>query len=160
MDTTEQLLDAWDIHCRINGFLLDAIAPEALSSTASHGGRSVAAIFAHMHGVRVQWAKVIAPVHAEGLNTIPTRTKKDKAALMHDLLREAHTASAATMRSILGEGFTNGTLKNYKPHPAAFMGYLIAHESYHRGEIGIILTQAGHPLEGTTAYAMWDWNEM
>ncbi len=160
MDTIEQLLDTWDIHCRINSFLLDAIPPEALSSTASNGGRSVSAIFAHMHGVRVQWAKAVSPLHAEGLNTIPTRTKKDKAALMHDLLREAHAASAAAVRVILGEGFSSGKLKNYKPHPAAFMSYLISHESYHRGEIGIILAQAGHPLDDKIAHAMWDWNKM
>lgn len=29
----------------------------------------------------------------------------------------------------------------------AFLGYLISHESYHRAETGIILTQGGHPLD-------------
>ncbi len=160
MDTIEQLLDTWDIHARINLYLLGAIPPEALSSTASNGGRSVAAIFAHIHGVRVQWAQSIAPSHAAGLNTIPTRTRDDKAALMHELLREALTASAAAVRVILGEGFSSGKLKNYKPHPAAFLGYLISHESYHRGEIGLILSQSGHPLDDEIAYAMWEWNKM
>jgi uncharacterized damage-inducible protein DinB len=34
---------------------------------------------------------------------------------------------------------------------------MIAHEAYHHGEIGIMLTQAGFPLPKETAYAIWDW---
>jgi uncharacterized damage-inducible protein DinB len=39
------------------------------------------------------------------------------------------------------------------------MGYLISHESYHRGEIGIILTQAGYKLDQKIAYGMWEWGK-
>jgi len=31
------------------------------------------------------------------------------------------------------------------------LGYLISYESYHRGEVGIILTRSGYPLDQKTA---------
>jgi uncharacterized damage-inducible protein DinB len=34
---------------------------------------------------------------------------------------------------------------------------MISHESYHRAEIGIILTQSDHPLDKKVAYGMWEW---
>ena len=36
-------------------------------------------------------------------------------------------------------------------------GYLIAHESYHHGEIGVALAQLGHPLDKKAAFGMWEW---
>jgi uncharacterized damage-inducible protein DinB len=40
-----------------------------------------------------------------------------------------------------------GKIRGFKPHAAAFLGYLISHESHHRGEIGMVLAQSGHPLD-------------
>jgi uncharacterized damage-inducible protein DinB len=52
-------------------------------------------------------------------------------------------------RSLSGKGF--------KPHPVAFVGYLIAHESYHQGDVGVRLTASGHRLGNKVAYGMWEW---
>jgi uncharacterized damage-inducible protein DinB len=48
-----------------------------------------------------------------------------------------------------------GKIKGIRPH-ATFLGYMIAHESYHRGEIGMVLAQSGHPLDNKIAYGMWE----
>ncbi len=37
---------------------------------------------------------------------------------------------------------------------AAFVGYLVAHDGYHWGEIGIALAQSGRPLDRKVAYGM------
>lgn len=37
------------------------------------------------------------------------------------------------------------------------MGYFIAHESHHRGNILLTLKQCGHRLDQDTQYAIWDW---
>ena len=50
-----------------------------------------------------------------------------------------------------------GKVKNFKPHVTAFLGYMISHESYHRGEIGIVLAQSGYPLDQKISYGMWEW---
>ena len=41
-------------------------------------------------------------------------------------------------------------MKGFKPHATAFLGYLISHESHHRGQIGWTLKQSGHPLDQKT----------
>jgi uncharacterized damage-inducible protein DinB len=44
----------------------------------------------------------------------------------------------------------------YTP-PGRTVGYLCAHEGYHRGEIGVILHQAGDKLDQKTAFGLWEW---
>lgn len=62
--------------------------------------------------------------------------------------------SGQVIEQLLEAGFESGKIKGFKPHPSAFLGYLISHESYHRGEIGIILTQTGTPLDDKILYGM------
>jgi len=40
---------------------------------------------------------------------------------------------------------------------AAFLGYLISHESRHRGQIEYALRVAGHPLSDKVSYDHWEW---
>ena|SRR5437867_458132 len=148
----EQLLDTWNIHNRINLFLLDAIPPEALTGVSASKGRSVGEQFAHIHNVRLMWLKVAAPELMEGLEKIEKEAAIDKTLLMRSL-----DESGRAIEMLLQKGIESGKIKSFKPHPAAFLGYLISHESYHRGEIGIILTQSGHPLDKKISYGMWEW---
>ncbi len=152
MELIDQLVDTWTIHNRINLYLLDAIDPAALSGVSASKGRSVAAQFAHIHNVRLMWLKSAQPALLDGLEKVETKPQPDK-----DQLRSALEASGMTMATVIRDGLTSGRIKGFKPHPTAFLGYLIAHESYHRGEIGIVLTQCGHPLDDKTSYGLWEW---
>lgn len=153
----EPLIDTWYINNRISLYLLDAIAEDALKGVASNGGRSVGAIFAHMHNVRLMWLEAASPELFATQEKIAAKTKADKDSLTRDLLRTALEASGEATADLLRHGFETGRIKNFKPHPAAFFGYLLSHEGYHRGEIGIILAQAGTPLDDKSAYGLWEW---
>ena len=149
----EQLLETWTIHNRINAYLLDNIAPEALSGTAASKGRSVAEVFAHMHNNRLAWLVPAAPDLLSGLVKLEKQTPADVA-----VLRRSLEDSGEAIQSLLRRSLSlDGKIKGFKPHAVAFMGYLISHESYHRGEIGIILAQSGHPLDKKVSYGMWEW---
>ena len=50
-----------------------------------------------------------------------------------------------------------GKIKGFKPHAVAFLGYLIAHESHHRGQVGWTLKNSDHPLNKKTAFGLWEW---
>lgn len=154
MNLAEQFVDSWHIHNRIVYYLMDAIPPEALSSVASSGGRTVGQMLAHVHNVRLMWLEVSAPKLMEGLAKIPAR-KSDTFEKVQ--LRAALEASEAAMAALFQSGFESGKIKEAKPHPAAFYSYFVAHEWYHIGEIGITLTQAGFPLEDKIAYGIWEW---
>jgi uncharacterized damage-inducible protein DinB len=149
----EQIVETWQIHARITLYLLDAVAPEALGGVATSKGRSVAAQFAHIHNVRLMWLAAAAPDLVGGLVKIEKEPPPDKLTLHTSLM-----ASGAGIEQLLHRALdSGGRIKGFKPHAVAFLGYLIAHESYHHGEIGVALTQSGHPLDRKTAYGMWEW---
>jgi uncharacterized damage-inducible protein DinB len=149
----DQLLDTWRIHSRITLYILDAIAPEAWAAAAPAKARGFAQMLAHVHNVRLMWLQSAAPELLAGLTKIEKGDPHDREAL-----RVALAASAETIEALLRQAFASGgKVKGFKPHAPAFLGYLIAHESYHHGEIGIALAQLGYPLDRKTAYGMWEW---
>jgi uncharacterized damage-inducible protein DinB len=48
-------------------------------------------------------------------------------------------------------------VKGFKPDVAGFVGYLIAHDAHHRGQISMLARQVGHPLSKKTMFGMWEW---
>jgi uncharacterized damage-inducible protein DinB len=149
----EQIVETWQIHDRIHRYLLDAIPPEALSSVSASKGRTVAEQFAHVHNVRLMWLGPAAPDLAGGLRKIEKGAAMDK-----ETLAAALEASAAAVEALLRQSLASGgRIKGFKPHAVAFLGYLISHESHHRGQIVLTLKQAGHPVDKKTAFGLWEW---
>ena len=44
--------------------------------------------------------------------------------------------------------------------PVAFLGYALAHEGHHRGQILLHLKIAKLPLDRATGYSLWYWNKI
>jgi uncharacterized damage-inducible protein DinB len=148
----DPIIETWNIHNRVNLYLLDAIPADALGSVLTPKFRSVYQLFAHMHNVRLMWLKAAAPDLLKGLDKLEgTDGPKDTLAAA---LKESGSAIAELLRKSLAAG---GKVKGFKPHATAFVGYLIAHESHHRGQIGWTLKGTGHPLDKKTAYGLWEW---
>jgi uncharacterized damage-inducible protein DinB len=148
----DQLLQTWAINGRINTYLLDSLDPDHLADTASGKGRSVGETFAHIHNARLLWLKSAEPALMEGLVKIEKESALDKLTI-----REELNASAGAIAALLKTSFNTGKIKGFKPNPVAFMGYLIAHEAHHRGQIALALKQSGHPIDKKIAYGMWEW---
>ena len=110
-------------------------------------------MFAHIHNIRLLWLKSGNAALLDGLAKIEKEQAGDKT-----LLRSSFEASGKAIEALLRQGLAaGGKIKGFKPHAVAFLGYLISHESYHRGEIGIVLAQSGHPLDNKSSYGMWEW---
>ena len=148
----KRIIETWLIHHRMNLYLLDAISDEALLCVVTPKSRTVHALFAHMHNVRLMWLKAAAPKLMEGLNKLETDAIGSK-----DELHSALEASGTAIAELLRQGLAEGKIKGFKPHPIAFLGYLISHESHHRGQAGWALKHGGHPLDKKTAYGIWEW---
>jgi uncharacterized damage-inducible protein DinB len=148
----EQLLETWQIHNRINLYLLNAIDESSLGDLSASKGRTVGEQFAHLHNVRLMWLKSAAPELLAGLEKIERESASDK-----KLLSQSLAASGQAISRMLTECFATGKVKGFKPHATAFLGYIISHESHHRGQIALTLKQSGHPLDRKTAFGLWEW---
>lgn len=151
-DLRRHLLDTWAIHARTVLFVLAAVEPAALAIGTTLKGRSAGKQFAHMHNVRLMWLQAAAPELLEGLQKFDADQAPDKAGLTSAL-----EASSGAIGELVARGLEAGRIKRFKPHPTAFVGYLVAHESFHQGDIGVRLTESGHPLNQKTTYGMWEW---
>jgi uncharacterized damage-inducible protein DinB len=81
------------------------------------------------------------------------KTDHDKAKL-----RSALEASGQSVATLLQKAINSGgKVKGFKPHATAFLGYLISHESHHRGQVGWTLKHSEYPLDQKTAFGLWGW---
>lgn len=144
------LTETWQIHNRINLYLLEAISETSLQDALSSKGRNVGEQFAHINNVRLMWLKVANIALLEGL------VKIEKADISKEKLKDALTQSAAAIETLFDQAIDN-KIKGFKPHATAFLGYLISHESHHRGQIMLALKQSGHPVDQKIQYGIWEW---
>lgn len=154
-DLTSALLQAFDTNEKVNQFLLDQLAPEAWEAGPPTGkGRDVRAIVAHMHNVRVMWLKAAAkgskfPAQLDrGIVTVAGAKKG---------LAESHAALRAVIEAALK---SDGRIKGFRPDVASFVGYLIAHDAHHRGQVSMLARHNGHPLPQSAQFGMWEWGKL
>lgn len=147
----KEVIETWEIHNRINLYLLDSIEESKLASIALSKGRTAGEHFAHIHNVRLMWLKSGQPELLETLDKI------DKDNYTKAMLIEQLTKSGQAISTLLEKAFAEGKLSGFKPHPTAFVGYLISHESHHRGQIMLCLKQSGHPIDKKITFGLWEW---
>ena len=151
LSLSDSLVRALDINCRITRYLVENLDAKAWHAPTPDGkGRNVAAIVAHMHNVRRMWLK------AAGSREIPEELAKEKVDAKGAVA--ALDKSAAALHALVAESLASGVrIKGFKPDTAAFVGYIIAHDSHHRGQIGMLARQIGSPLPKQVDFGMWEW---
>lgn len=139
--------------CRITEYLVQNLDDSVWRAEPPDGkGRSIAAIAAHIHNVRLMWLKVAAkgtklPAKLDWLKV--TRAQALKA------LKE----SAAALTALVEQGVVEGRVRDFGPDPAGFAAYCISHEAHHRGQIAMLARMLGKPLPFAVNYGMWEWRK-
>jgi uncharacterized damage-inducible protein DinB len=103
-----------------------------------------------MHNVRVMWLKAAKadeiPAQLDRTTVTPTQA-----------LRALESSRHALSVIISGALESDGRIKGFRPDVAGFVGYLIAHDAHHRGQITMLARQVGHPLPQKAMFGMWEW---
>ena len=145
------LMNAFDTNNRINQYLIENLPAEAWSAKPPDGkGRTVAAIVAHMHNVRVMWLKA---AKADDIPEQLERSSVTPSQAVRGLDKSREALSTLISRAIESDG----RIKNFRPDVVGFIGYLIAHDAHHRGQIAMLARQLGHPLPQKAMFGMWEW---
>jgi len=154
VDLGDALVHAFETNERINQYLLEQLAPEIWDLEAPVGkGRVIRGVFAHIHNVRRLWLAR----RADEANA-PAKLERDSATI--EETRTALSASCAAVTTLLREALAGGGhMAEFKPDVAGFVGYAIAHEAHHRGQICILARLLGKPLPQAQGYELWNWRK-
>ena len=151
----EVLLDSWDRNNIILVNLLRALPEGGLEARAMEGSPSVAAMFMHMHYVRLVFLSEDAPEFAREVPEGEWRNERDPAHIA-EMLNE----SAAAVREGVKGRFEAGQEMNlHYDHPILFLQHMVWHEGYHHGQIKLVLKMAGRPIPdkeaGPVTWGVW-----
>ena len=145
------LAETWHLNNRVNLRLLDALTDEQLAATILPRGKSVTSYFVHIHMARYYWLEHRSKALAKTFKKIPGGSAPRAA------LRQALIDSANAMGELFAQAERTGKIKGTKIGPVAFLGYALAHEGHHRGQILLHLRIAKKPLDRATSDSLWYW---
>jgi uncharacterized damage-inducible protein DinB len=147
------LTGTWRANNRINIRLLDALTDLQLAATILPRGRAVTSYFVHIHMARFYWLERRAPALAKRVTKIPGGTA------LRETIRQALIDSGSAMEDLFAEAERTGSIKSAKLGPVGMLGYALAHEAHHRGQVLLHLKIAKKPLDRAASYTLWDWNK-
>ncbi len=161
-DPYQVLLETYSVNERMNQLLLEHLDPRAWRAKApGSGGRTIAAIFAHMHNIRCKWLRLSTP-HRE------LWSRLDRARCTQEQVRAALAESAQRCAEMLASALSSRPGKKFlrdgwaRPWPAgaAMVVYMIAHDTHHRGQVCMLAQQLGSPLPAKVDAGIWNWERL
>jgi uncharacterized damage-inducible protein DinB len=167
-DVREVLVETYATNDRMNQLLLEHLDPRAwrakLPGQKSSEGRTIAAVFAHLHNCRLVWIRGSAPHLKCPAALDPARCTIKQASVAH---RKSAASCLAMLKDTLLGGekrrvtkFSRGSWTRPWPAGATMFGYMFAHEAHHRGQIIMLAHQLGYRLPVPAAYGCWHWDKL
>ncbi len=148
---------------RMNQMVIEGLEARAWRAKPAGGGRSIVAIFTHVHNVRCKWVRLTAP-HLK----VPRQL--DRARCTVRQARDGLAESAARCAEMLAEalGGDGGHITKFvrdgwaRPWPVGpeMLCYMIAHEAHHRGQVCMLARQMGYKLPDAVNYGVWNWEKL
>jgi uncharacterized damage-inducible protein DinB len=163
-DFRQALLETYAVNDRMNQLVLEHLDPRAWrAKPPGRKGRTIAAIFAHVHNIRCKWLRLSAP-HLK----LPDRL--DRTRCTQKQVRVALAESAARCSEMLADALADpeGRIKHFlrdgwaRPWPpgAAMFAFMLSHDAHHRGQVCMLAHQLGFSLPIKAASGIWVWEKL
>jgi uncharacterized damage-inducible protein DinB len=152
-EIVRQLIETWRKHNEILLYLLANVPTKGMSAVpAASRGRTVAAQFAHLDKVRRGWVEY----HTTGKHPRLPRADKSADPTRAKLKQTLSESSRLVEDHLLHALNEDAKTRMFNGSAIRWMGYLIAHESHHRGQILLALKQNGMRLkEDVAMHGVW-----
>ena len=150
-----ELVDAFELSGRLNAYLARVVPAVFWRMPPPSGrGRTIGAIFAHIHGVRRTFGNMAAP------------------RLMPPPLDRLTATPAATGRALLGgndaltrlfrESLARGEsrIAGLPRRTVAMIAYLLEHDAHHRGQLFTLARDLGHEFTKDDVMRIWGWKKL
>lgn len=151
----EALLDSWERNNIILLNLLSAIPEGGLEAKPMEGSPSVAALFGHIHYVRLVFVFEDAPEFAKEVPKEEWAVERDPRRLSQ-MLNDSAKAVRDAVKSRVESG---GEMNLHYDHPILLLQHMLWHEGYHHGQIKLTLKAAGRPITdeqaGPLTWGIW-----
>lgn len=174
-DLCRVLVESYAVNERMNQIVLEHLDPAAWrAKLPGSKGRTIAAIFSHVHNVRRKWLRLSAP-HLKlpaALSHASCTQKQARSALLEsgarcsEMLADALSVPSAPQigarpeREHHVETFVRDGWAKSWPAGAAMVAYMLSHDAHHRGQVGMLAHQLGYPLPRTAAQRIWVWESL
>ena len=164
VDLRQALVESYAVNERMNQIVLEHLDPAAWRAKAPGSkGRTIAAIFAHVHNARRKWLRLSAP-HLPlpaALDRAGCTQKQAMAALAESAARCGEMLADALLRPESGmETFRRDGWAKPWPAGAAMLAYMISHDAHHRGQVCMLASQLGFPLPTNAGAGIWVWERL
>lgn len=162
-DLRRGIQEAFVVTERINQILIESLDRRAWQAhPPGSKGRTIAAIFSHVHNIRCKWLRLSAP-HLKPpprLNRATCTQKQAKQALVESgALCSQMLAQSLAPRGRTKKFHRDGWARPWAPGAAMF-AYMLVHEAHHRGQVCMLAHQLGLPLPHKVAYEIWSWEKL
>jgi uncharacterized damage-inducible protein DinB len=155
LEVEHELVEAFKQSGLVNEYLVNVLPPAIWRTNPPNGrGRSIAAIFVHMQGVRRTFARMggvrPGPPSLDRNGSTPQQAQKALRRSTEDLARLFETAFADRRARVKG-----------MPRRAVNMlAYLIQHDAHHRGQICALARDLGHEFKSEDTMRIWGWKAL
>jgi len=164
----DALLETYAVNDAMNQLLLAHLDARAWRAqppgTKSRGGRTIAAIFAHLHNCRLRWLKNSAAHLKCPVPLDPHRCTMKQAAAAHkksgaQCLRMLAEALSGEPQQRVTKFFRDSWMPIW-PAGGAMFCYMFSHEAHHRGQILMLAHQLGYQLPDQARGGIWWWDKL
>jgi uncharacterized damage-inducible protein DinB len=163
-DLRDTILNTWRTSNRLTVFLIERIPPELWESPIPGAPRRTIRMMAgHLHNSRCQWIKTLG----EELGVVVPRSL-DRHRVSRRALTAALGRSSRGILSLLALGCERGgrippastyVWRNLPLDVGHVLGYFVAHEAHHRGQIVLTGRALGYRLPRDVTEGLWQWNK-